>query len=931
MKITIVLLLFLSFISFSIHAQNLYSVKGIIVDTAVKAKLANSSISVLNAKDSVLRSFTRADASGAFTIDNLTKGKFILLVTYPGYADYVEPFTLDSAKQTRDFGRLNMLLKAKLLADVIIKGSRVPIKIKGDTTEFNAKAYVIQPNDKVEDLLRQLPGIQVDKDGVITAQGQTVSKVLVDGEEFFGDDPTLVTKNIRADMVDKVQLYDKKSDQAAFTGIDDGQKTKTINIKLKEDKKNGMFGKVNANAGTDGYYEGQLLFNKFKASQKFSAYGTLANDGKTGLGFEDSNRLGAGGDIQFVDGGVILISNNSNDALDSFNGRYDGKGIPVARSGGLHYDIKWNADKESLNTNYKIGSIEVTGLTNTINQRSLSTGLQNTNSNQTFDDYGFRQKMDAVYKLKLDTTSDLKISADATLKNFRVNNNYLSVTDADSTRLNRNSRSVINHGDQRVFNLAAFYTKKFKKVGRTISWSLSESYNNNQTNGFLNSETDYFNPTTGVQDSSKIVNQYKTTDATTSLLNSNIVYSEPLSKKTAVLFNYGFAVNNSSTDRQSFNQSAPGVYDILDNTYSNSYKFNQLTNQLGAIFNYKANKMIFNFGSKVSGVNFKQVDEISNGVLKRNFINWNPQATFQYNYSQYKSFYFNYSGNTQQPTIDQLQPVLDNADQLNIVIGNPNLKPSFSNRLYLYYNNYQVLTGQQFYFYVNYSNTMDAIVNNTTEDAVGNSTTQYFNLANKNPYNYNAYISASRKIEALADIQAGINFNASGNVSYSYINGALDQANSHTYSGQLSISKYAQKKYDFSLYGGPSYTFSTMSLQPGTNNNAAGFNSSARFNLYLPLKFGVGSDIRYSYTAKTQAFSAQYKTIWNAYINKAFTKDDKLKISLSVNDLLNQNNNFSRSVNGYNSTQTTTTSIRRFFMLSLVWDFTKFGTVPAKN
>jgi len=264
MKFTILLIISCCFLSFSLLAQTSYSVKGVIVDTSAKTKLVNTSISVLNAKDSILRKFTRAAADGSFVINNVGRGKLILLVTYPGYADYVEQFSLDSAHSTHDFGTLNMILKAKLLADVIIKGARAAIKIKGDTTEFDARAFKIQPNAKVEDLLKQLPGIQVDKDGKITAQGQTVTKVLVDGEEFFGDDPTLVTKNIRADMVDKVQLYDKKSDQAAFTGIDDGQKTKTINIKLKEDKKNGYFGKVDIGDGTDGYYEGQLLFNMFK-------------------------------------------------------------------------------------------------------------------------------------------------------------------------------------------------------------------------------------------------------------------------------------------------------------------------------------------------------------------------------------------------------------------------------------------------------------------------------------------------------------------------------------------------------------------------------------------------------------------------------------------------------------------------------------------
>ncbi|HZX57791.1 MAG TPA: TonB-dependent receptor, partial [Mucilaginibacter sp.] len=326
-------LLFL-FIATAASAQNPYAAKGVIADSVDHIKLGNTSVAVLEAKDSILIKFTRTAADGSFSLPTIGKGKFILLVSYPDYADYTEKFSLDSAHQTHNFGNLNMNLKSRLLKEVIIKGTAAQIKIKGDTTEFNAAAFTNQPNAKVEDLLKQLPGITVDKDGKITAQGETVNKVLVDGEEFFGDDPTLVTKNIRADMVDKVQLYDKKSDQATFTGIDDGQRTKTLNIKLKADKKNGYFGKVDAGVGTDNYYQGQILFNMFKGKQKFSVYGTIGNDGKTGLGWQDSQKYTGGSDnVQIVDDG-IMFSSGSSDDLESWNGNYDGKGIPVARTGG---------------------------------------------------------------------------------------------------------------------------------------------------------------------------------------------------------------------------------------------------------------------------------------------------------------------------------------------------------------------------------------------------------------------------------------------------------------------------------------------------------------------------------------------------------------------------------------------------------------------
>ncbi len=321
MKITIpAVLAFCLLCSISLFAQGQYTVKGAVVDTSAKTGLANTTICVLNAKDSIIQKFAYAIEDGTFTLNGLPQGKFILVVSYPEYPDYVEDFSLDADHPAHDFGKLNMVPTAKLLTEVMIKGEVRAIKINGDTTNFNPRAYVIKPNDRVEDLLKQMPGMQIDRDGKITAQGVKVGKVLVDGEEFFGDDPTLVTKNIRADMVDMVQLYDKKSDQAAFTGIDDGQKTKTINIKLKEDKKAGAFGKLEGGIGTNGYYQGQAMFNKFKAKYKLSIYAGTANNGKIGLGEDDEGKLGMANIRQMDD--EIYISYDDED--EGWDGKYYG-------------------------------------------------------------------------------------------------------------------------------------------------------------------------------------------------------------------------------------------------------------------------------------------------------------------------------------------------------------------------------------------------------------------------------------------------------------------------------------------------------------------------------------------------------------------------------------------------------------------------------
>ena len=235
----------------------------------------------------------------------------------------------------------------------------------------------------------------MDKNGRIRAQGQAVNKVLVDGAEFFSDDPTLVTKNVRADMVNKVQLYDKKSDEAELTGVDDGKKIKTLNVVLKEDKKQGYFGKLEGGDGSNKFYQTQLMFNLFKNKYKWSVYGIIANTGKMGLEGFDSNRFG-----------LFSIAND----LDHFDGRYNGEGIPIVRDGGIHYDNMWNNDKQSVNINYQVGSLSVDGSKNILIQNNLPTGTSNSNSNQTFNNYIFRQKLDGIYQIKLSTTSTLKIT-----------------------------------------------------------------------------------------------------------------------------------------------------------------------------------------------------------------------------------------------------------------------------------------------------------------------------------------------------------------------------------------------------------------------------------------------------------------------------------------------------------------------------------------
>jgi hypothetical protein len=451
------------------------SLRGTVTDTIEKKNLANSVIMILRQKDSILVGYTRSDKTGKFQLHNLPSGKLLVLITYPRYADYVDDIELKDSSEF-DMHQIMITLKSELLKAFVVNGSAA-IRLKGDTTEFKADSFKVQPNASVEDLLKKLPGIQVDKNGTITAQGQTVQKVLVDGEEFFGDDPTLVTKNLRADMVDKIQVFDKKSDQAAFTGIDDGQKQKTINLKLKDDKKNGYFGRISTGAATDGYHDSQSMFNKFRKKEKFSMYGIVSNTGTAGLNWQDQNNFGGSNGIISADANGNIIGM---DDISGWDGNYDGQGFPLVQTGGIHYNNKWNNDNQSINGNYKILKLFVNGNSTTNSEFILPDSNTSYYQNQTqkFSNQILRNKLGGTYELQADSASSIKLIVDETMIHKTTNSSSTteSILVHDSSLLNDGASKTMTMADNNSFNSDLLYRKKFKKKGRTISVDLTENY-----------------------------------------------------------------------------------------------------------------------------------------------------------------------------------------------------------------------------------------------------------------------------------------------------------------------------------------------------------------------------------------------------------------------------------------------------------------------
>jgi hypothetical protein len=926
-KLTAVLVcLGLCFLGFGQHAN----LKGNILDTFNNKKLSNTVVAVLQAKDSILYKFTRSDASGKFELKNLRAGKYLLLVTSPSYADFVDQLNItDSSSELKH--DIILSLKARLLQDVVVRQTVSAIKLKGDTTEYAADSFKVQPNASVEDLLKKLPGIQVDKNGQITAQGEKVQKVLVDGEEFFGDDPTLVTQNLRADMVDKVQVFDKKSDQAAFTGIDDGQKTKTLNLKLKDNKKNGYFGKINAGAGTNGYHDSQAMINMFKKKQKLSAYGILSNTGKTGLNWQERDSYGQSDaeNISYDETSGYYYSSSQGDELDSWNGQYNGQGFPLVQTGGLHYNNKWNDDKQSVNGNYKILQLHVDGSSATNSQYILPDTLYYTNSRQSFANKILRHRANGNYEIQLDSSSSIKISADGGTDHKITNSANMQQSLAqDSSLVNENQRDISTIGDMHTVNSNVLWKKKLKKKGRTLSFNLTERYNKNNSTGYLNSLTNFYKE--GNIDSIQRIDQYKTNLSENILFDTKLTYSEPLSATSSLIFNYGIVVNNSNSNRNSFNKNNDGKYSQLDTVYSNDYAFNVFTHRGGVSYSLVKKKLRLNFGGNVGFTNFDQKDMRRNIEQKRNFVNWYPQANMTYSFTNMRRLGINYTGNTSQPRIDQIQPLRTNDDPLNIVVGNPDLKPQFQNTVRLYFNDYKVLSERGIFLNANYGFTQNAISSKTTVDATGKRTNQAVNVdGNRFASIYFNYGFKWKK----PDLRVGANANFNTNRYVNYVNEALNVTNSGNYSLGVYIGKYKEKKFDISLNTNATYTNSKSSVQQNIKTNYWSFNIHPDVDVFLPLKFQVHSDCDINLRQKTAAFDKNNNVVlWNAWIGKKFLKNDALLIKAAVNDLLNQNIGFNRQVNSNFITQNTYSTIRRYLMFSVVWNFTKAGiTAPPQR
>jgi len=917
----------LSLLCASVAPAQSFNVTGRVSDTLNARELHLSTITLIRASDSILESFTRSKPDGSFTVTADSAGKYIVMISFPSFADYVDIVSLTAEKPSLDMGTIPMVSKSHLLSEFVLKQQIGAIKIKGDTVEYMADSFGVRENATVEELLKKLPGIQVNKNGEVVAQGEKVQKILVDGEEFFTDDPAVVTKSLQAKTVEKVQVFDKKSDQSEFTGIDDGTREKTINLHLKENMKKGYFGKLNVGGGTDGFFENQGMINAFKAKRKLSAFGIVANTGKMGLGWQDRDKYGSSGSnvVDFGDGDMVYITGGSDDENVGWNGQYTGQGIPVAWTGGLHYSNKWNEDKLHLSSNYRFARQNIEKIGNTITQYNDTGGQYYTVENNNSFSTGDRHRVDGLFEWKVDSTSSLKITANAGYANTNTRTHFdVQSRDSSDVLFNENVRNMVTDATTKHINATMAYRKKFQKKGRTLSVTLDERYRENTSEGFLSSDIHLYD----IQDSRIFINQRKENESKEFNLTGTASYTEPLSKVMFLEVNYGLTVNNSYANRISFNAGTDGEYDIIDSLFSSKYDFNVLTNAGGSNLRFVFKKVNFSFGGSVAATGFKQVDNFSGREFTRNYTNFFPKVSFVYRPAQQRSFSINYNGSTQQPTIEQIQPIRQNQDPLHVSIGNEDLRQKFSHRINARFNDYKILSGTYTYMGGGVTFIDDDISRSETIDTNRIRFYKYINVdGNYNGYFYGGYGKEFRKL----NMRAGLGTNIGVSRYVSYINDVRNVNHNNNFTLRLDASYNKEKKLDISFRPSVTYNTSKSSINSITTNYFT-YNLGLEGSVQLPYKFEVGTEVDWNIREEVAGFNGNNNALfWNAYLSRKFLKGDNLELRAYVNDILNQNIGFQRYVSGNTVYQESYNTINRYGMLSLIWNFTKSPAMAAPS
>jgi len=902
------LLILFSFLSATVFAQEKIQIRGIVRNAEGKS-LSNASVTLFyeGEKDSVR---TTTNDKGIFQFANTKPANTGIIVSYIGYDVFARYYDYRNTSGEQNITDISMTPGGKTLDNVVVQASKV--QIKEDTVSFKIDSTMYRKNDNVEEVIKKLPGVEVDKTGNITAQGQAVTKVKVNGKEFFGGDVTTATRQLNADMVDKIDIIDDYGDQAAFTGVKNGDATKTLNIQLKKEKNKGYFGNASLGAGTEDRYANSLTLNRFNNNQQISLIGNINNTNASTFNFGSMG--GAMGGMARSMVGMVGGTGNS------------GNGIATTKSIGLNYRDQWN-EKISVYGSYSFTKKGTTTVKDVFRQNADQFSSISGSNDYTLTDnhrfsFNMEYKIDSFNYLKFNPT----INYTETHSTYREANSSFGSNNGKVQEGTINDRTVSQSPN---ITGSLLFNHRFDKKGRIISFNLNAGASGTEGDDLYNNITIYYDLVGGSRDS--LINQLITQDNKNYNYGASVSYIEPLNKKQSLELNYSYNKSFTGIDRENFainNGGGKEFVDSLSNIYDNEYT----TNRIGLNFRNNQKKFNYTVGLAVQPATIASNSETTGIQYSQNLINYYPVVRFAYNFSRSRSFSVNYNGSTRQPTYQQLQPASDRSNPQYVTIGNPDLRPEFTNNISLRYNNFDFITGNVFFGNLNFSFVQDKIVNDVSylRGPAGQIISQETRYINKDGYfTGSGFYAISKPLQNRKYVlNYGGNIMYTNNLSY---NEGIKNVGRNWIVGQRFNATITLKKW-LETTGGVNFTVNdnNNSVVKRLDLTTKAWSLTHNSRIFLPkdltLSYDLDKTINDGFASNVDA----NPFIINANIEKLVSKKYNASVKINAYDLLNENTNVSRSVNGISVIDTRTNRLGRYFMASLIFRFNKFnGTAGA--
>ncbi len=926
----------------STYAQNkIVTVSGRVIEAGTKEPVELAAVQLLSLPDSAQVAGMTTSTQGYFSLSKQKPGKYLLKVSFIGYVTKIIPVQLTANVPAKKMGNIELATDAVMLQEAVVVAEAPQVTVVEDTLMYNSSAYRTPEGAMLEELVKKLPGAEIDDDGNVKINGKDLKKIMVDGKEFFGGDVKTGLKNLPVDMVDKLKTYDKKSDLARVTGIDDGEEETVLDLTVKKGMNQGWFGNADLGAGTKDRYTGRMMLNRFVDKTQFSIIGSANN-------VNDQGFSGGGG-------GPRWRSNNGLNATKMLGANFATQTNKLELGGSVRYNFQ-DADISSINSS----------------ERFLQNGNSYSNSNNKNRNKGTNLNADFRMEWKPDTltniifrpnfsygrTNNASRSESGTFNedpfNLIVNpNDYLNFDNLSDDplkdiRVNATNSASLSKGKSLSGNATLQVNRKLNNRGRNLTFRGVFGYGDNDNDQYTQSETRYYQLLNHLGgDSILYRNQYITTPTRNYNYTAQVTYSEPIAKATFLQFSYQFQYKYSKSDKTTFDLldypdwaiggALPSGYEshAVDSLSKNAeYRYYNHDASVGLRFirpKYQLN-VGMSFQPQNSTLSYKKGDYMIDTT--RTVFNFAPNMDLRFRFSKVSQLRFTYRGRSNQPTMENLLPITDNSNPLNIRMGNPGLKPSFAHTMRLFYNTYNAEKQRGIMTHFSFTATQNSISNSTRyNEETGGLITRPENInGNWNAFGMFGFNTALKNKKYTINTFTNVNYQ--NNVAFLYNQDTKNNDRNTSTGltlGERVTGSYRNDWFEFSLNGSINYTAERNKLRPENNQEPYTYSYGASTNITMPWKMTLATNIaNQSRRGYRDSSMNRDELIWNAQLAQSLLKG-AATVSFEVYDILRQQSNISRSLSADMRSVAEYNGINSYCMVHFIYRLNIFGSKAARE